>query len=91
MKREDPNAMPQSHRRADLLSRGDMTFLAIVDGKGYGVVTEATVLAAGYLKHGVLHGPLLDTRKDVRMTDLATIPQGVLLVRKENISCPITF
>lgn len=65
-----------------------MAFIAAPDGEGDGQMAYAAVFSPHDLEHGILHRALLGTGKNLRMTDLATIPHRMFLVRENDIGCP---
>ena len=57
-----------------------MTSLTFDVREGDVIMTYPTVLTAGYLQHRVFDRAFLRARKNLGMTDLASVPDGVLLM-----------
>jgi len=65
-----------------------MTLLAISQGEGHVIVAETAVLLRGDLEHGVFCRALLDAREDIRMAEFTSVPEGMLLVGKDDVRHP---
>ena len=63
-----------------LLSGPRVALLTLIQRKGNPVVAEAAVLPIRYLKHGIFNCTFFDAREDIRMAELASVPQGMLLM-----------
>jgi hypothetical protein len=57
-----------------------VALLALIQRKGNAAVAETAVLLIKYLKHGIFDRAFFDAREDIRMAELASVPQGMLLM-----------
>jgi len=62
-----------------------MASLAVQQWKCNRRVAGAAILSIENLDHGILCLSLLDPDKDLRVTDLATVPDSMLLVREDDL------
>ena len=67
------------------MHRADVAPLTIIQRKGNAAVANTAVLSIPYLEHLIFYSTLLDAREDIRVTDLAAIPLGMLLVREDDV------
>ena len=85
LKKQD---LPQTYRT--LLHRFCVTSLTIDEWKGDLIMAYPAVFTAGYLHHRVFDRAFFRARKYIRMADLASVPEGMLLMGEEDIGHPCT-
>jgi hypothetical protein len=57
-----------------------MALLTIIQRKGNAAVADTAVLVITYLQHGIFNCAFFDAREDIRVAELASVPQGMLLM-----------
>ncbi len=48
-------------------------------------MTRAARLSLGYVHHRVLHSASFHTHEDIRVTQFASVPDGVFFVREDDV------
>ena len=65
-----------------------VALLTLIERKGNTAMAETAVLLITYLKHGIFNCTFFDAREDIRMAELASVPQGMFLMRKGDVGHP---